>query len=213
MTRNQVRAFDQQAIDVWKVPGVILMENAGLACAQAALSMLPSGRKGSVFIFCGTGNNGGDGYVIARHLMNHGVHVRLIIFGDITKVRGDARVHLTVLKNLNMPIEVLKPEQIADLNLSQSCVLIIDALLGTGLNGPLNAPYRQLIETINGSGLPILAVDIPSGLDCDRGVPLGCAIKANQTVSFVAIKAGFQNPEATQYTGRVTVASIGVVPN
>lgn len=212
MTRDQVRAFDQHAIHEWKIPGVVLMENAGLACAHAALSMLPSGRKAQVWIFCGTGNNGGDGYVIARHLLNHGHHVRVVIVGDPARVRGDAMIHLTILKQLNVPIEPLTSEHLRDMESPHSSDLIIDALLGTGLEGALKEPYKHVIDAINASGLPVLAVDIPSGLDCDTGVPLGGAVRADQTVTFVALKAGFQNPEAAQYTGRVSVASIGVVP-
>jgi NAD(P)H-hydrate epimerase len=212
MTREQVRAFDRHAITQWKIPGVVLMENAGLACAQAALSMLPCKHNGQVSIFCGTGNNGGDGYVIARHLLNHGRHVKTVIVGDPAKVRGDALIHLQILRQLQAPVEVLEPRHVKDLEIGRPCDLIIDALLGTGLEGTLKAPYTLVIEAINGSSLPVLAVDIPSGLDCDTGRPLGCAVRANQTVTFVAIKAGFQNPEAAQYTGRVSVASIGVVP-
>jgi NAD(P)H-hydrate epimerase len=213
MTREQVRAFDQNAINVLKIPGVVLMENAGLACAQMALSMLPSQDTAEVCIFCGPGNNGGDGYVIGRHLLNHGLRVRMVIVGDIAKVCGDALIHLVILKQLHVPIETLPHGGLTDLVMPESCDLIIDALLGTGLEGPLKPPYRDLIEAINRAGIPILAVDIPSGLDCDTGVPLGdTAIKADQTVTFVAVKVGFQNPDAAQYTGRVTVASIGIVP-
>lgn len=212
MTREQVRAFDQHAIDVWKVPGVVLMENAGLACVQTALSMLAHPGKSRVCILCGTGNNGGDGYVIARHLFNHGVCVHVVIVGDMTKVAGDALVHLTILKHLNVTAHALPPDQITDSQWLQPSDLLIDALLGTGLKGPLKGPYRQLIEAVNAAGKPILAVDIPSGLDCDTGEPLGAAIRADQTVTFVALKAGFQNPQAALYTGQVTVASIGVVP-
>jgi NAD(P)H-hydrate epimerase len=212
MTRKQVRAFDQHAIDVWKIPGVVLMENAGLACAQTALSMLADPRESRVCVFCGTGNNGGDGYVIARHLFNRGLHVHVVVLGDMAKVTGDARTHLTILKRLDVAVKALAPDQVTASEWLASSDLLIDALLGTGLKGTVREPYRQLIEIINGAHTPILAVDIPSGLDCDRGVPLGVAIKADRTVTFVATKAGFQNPEAAHFTGQVTVASIGVVP-
>ncbi len=212
MTREQVRAFDQNAIDVLKIPGIVLMENAGLACAQKALSMLSSQGKGQVCIFCGPGNNGGDGYVVGRHLLNHGFRVRVVIVGDLDKVRGDALIHLTILRQLHVPIEPLTPGHLTDLAVPEFSDLIIDALLGTGLKGPLKPPYRDLIEAINKAEKPILAVDVPSGLDCDTGIPLDhTAIQADQTVTFVAVKAGFLNPDAAQYTGRVTVASIGIV--
>ncbi len=207
-----MRAFDRHAIDVLKIPGVVLMENAGLACTRTALSMLATLRKSRVCILCGTGNNGGDGYVIARHLLNQGVHVQVFIFGNMAKVTEDALVHLTILQHLNAAVKTLPADHVTDPKWLSSSDLLIDALLGTGLKGELIGPYRQLIDTINHAGKPVLAVDIPSGLDCDTGRPLGAAIKADKTVSFVAVKVGFQNPEATQYTGQVTVASIGVVP-
>ncbi len=212
MTREEVRAFDRHAIDVLKIPGVVLMENAGLACTRTALSMLATRRKNRVCILCGTGNNGGDGYVIARHLLNQGAHVQVFIFGNVARVTGDALIHLTILRHLNAAVRTLPADQVTDPKWLSSSDLLIDALLGTGLKGDLRGPYRQLIDTINHAGKQVLAVDIPSGLDCDTGWPLGAAIKADQTVSFVAVKAGFQNPEAAQYTGQVTVASIGVVP-
>ncbi|MCP4450247.1 MAG: NAD(P)H-hydrate epimerase [Planctomycetes bacterium] len=212
MTREQVRGFDRHAIEVLKIPGTVLMENAGLACARTALSMLAKPCKNRVCILCGTGNNGGDGYVIARHLRNHGVHVELFVFGDMARVTGDALVHLTILRHLNVAVQSLPHDQVMDSTWLQSSDLLVDALLGTGLKGGLRGPYKQLIETINRAGVPVLAVDIPSGLDCDTGVPLGAAVKADRTVSLVALKAGFLNPDAAQYTGQVTVASIGVVP-
>lgn len=212
MTREQVRAFDQHAINQWKIPGVVLMENAGLACAQTAMSMLPNERRGQVTIFCGTGNNGGDGYVIARHLLNHGHRVHVFLKGDMGKVAGDALIHLTILNQLKVPVQSLSPDLMANLAGLPPTDLVIDALLGTGLTGQLRGSYRALIEAINSLGKPVLAVDIPSGLDCDTGTPLGTAIRADQTVSFVAMKAGFQNPDSAQYTGQVTVASIGIVP-
>jgi hydroxyethylthiazole kinase-like uncharacterized protein yjeF len=212
MTREQVRAFDRHAIEVLKIPGVVLMENAGLACARMALSMLAAPGKSRVCVLCGTGNNGGDGYVIARHLWNQDVPVQVFVVGDMARVTGDALVHLTILKHLDVAVQTLPPDHVTDPTWLASSDLLIDALLGTGLKGDLRGPYSQLIETINRAGKPVLAVDIPSGLDCDTGIPLGVAIKADQTVSFVALKAGFLNPEAAQYTGQVTVASIGVAP-
>jgi NAD(P)H-hydrate epimerase len=212
MTREQVRTFDQHAINVLKIPGVVLMENAGLACAETALSMLTAPCKSRVCILCGTGNNGGDGYVIARHLWNHGVHVEVFVFGNRANVTGDALVHLTILTHLNVAVRTLQADQFANLAWLPTSDLLVDALLGTGLQGNLREPYIQLIDAINLAGKPVLAVDIPSGLDCDTGIPLGTAIKADRTVSFVAMKAGFLNPDAAHYTGQVTVASIGVVP-
>ena len=124
MTREQVRAFDQHAIDVWKIPGVVLMENAGLACAQTALSMLAHPRESRVCVFCGTGNNGGDGYVIARHLFNQGLHVHVVVLGDMAKVTGDDAWNAWVMRGakglLDQGIPENRPEGYWN-NVSQCC--------------------------------------------------------------------------------------------
>ncbi len=217
MSRDEVRAVDRWAIDEIGVPGVVLMENAGRSCAERVIEHLEGVKTPRVCIFCGTGNNGGDGYVIARHLLNRGVDVRVVVGGRLEKITGDARVNLGVLQRLGHPIERIEldgpdlPGQIR--SLAGRADMIVDALFGTGLQGPLRGDYQKLVETINALGIPILAVDIPSGLDCDTGQPLGAAIQAVCTVTFVAIKKGFRaSPQSTDYTGKVHVASIGIEP-
>ncbi len=217
MTRDEVRAFDSWAIDTLGIPGVVLMENAGRSCAELIKSKLAGVASPRVCIFCGTGNNGGDGYVIARHLLNSGFKVAVIIVGERRKIKGDARTNLDILERLCQPIE--------ELNLGEGDIrrkvetfaadadMLVDGLFGTGLSGQLSDDYIKLIESINAQKCPILAVDIPSGLDCDTAEPLGAAIRAQYTVTFVAAKKGFASPGAgEQYTGEVFVASIGVEP-
>ncbi len=217
MTRAEVRSVDRWAIEELGLPGVALMENAGRSCAELVMAKLPSKQASRVCIFCGTGNNGGDGYVIARHLLNAGHSVRVVLCGDREKVRGDARINLDVLTALGETVEILDPSgaDAADLvaSLAQGADLLVDALFGTGLQGPLRDNYRILVDAINALDVPVLAVDIPSGLDCDTGEPLGTAIRASWTMTFVAIKKGFVVSEgARQYTGEIHVASIGVEP-
>lgn len=216
MSREEVRRVDAWAIEQVGVPGVVLMENAGRSCAELTLEKLAGTVDPQVCIVCGTGNNGGDGYVIARHLLNAGVRATIVLCGDRAKVRGDARINLDILERLGRPVESLDPIQegaVARIeSLGRDASLIVDALFGTGLQGELKAPYRAIIEAINGLGKPILAVDIPSGLDCDTGEPLGTAVRASYTVTFVAIKKGFLEPDAAAYTGELYVASIGVQP-
>jgi hydroxyethylthiazole kinase-like uncharacterized protein yjeF len=217
MSRDEVRRVDAWAIDEIGVPGVVLMENAGRSCAELAQEKLAGVDRPRVCIFCGTGNNGGDGYVIARHLLNAGFRVRTVLCGERDKIRGDARVNLDILERLGHGVESLDPG-VQDLSVHMRAFageanLIVDALFGTGLRGELNGEFQSLIEAINGLGRPILAVDIPSGLDCDTGVPLGAAIRAAYTVTFVAVKKGFlASPEASRYLGELYVASIGVEP-
>ena len=218
MSRDEVRAFDAWAINELGVSGIVLMENAGRSCAQFIIETLSKIKKPKVCIFCGTGNNGGDGFVIARHLLNAGFTVTVVVCGNIAKIKNDARVNLDILTGLGLKIERLNLEgtEIIDARvtkLANEANMIIDAIFGTGLTGTLRDEYKRLIESINGLGCPVLSVDIPSGLDCDTGLPLGAAIKANCTVTFVAVKKGFVFENARAYTGDIFIASIGVEPS
>jgi NAD(P)H-hydrate epimerase len=215
MTRDEVRAFDAWAINTLGIQGVVLMENAGRSCAELIEDKLKDVAEPKVCIFCGTGNNGGDGYVIARHLINRGVKVTVVVCGDRNKIKGDAKINLDILERMARPVELLNPSG-GDIageveRLGAGAGIIVDSLFGTGLRGQLSDEYRRLIESINACESPVLAVDIPSGLDCDAGEPLGVAIRAAWTVTFVAVKKGFASANAAQYTGEIFVASIGIV--
>jgi len=217
MARDEIRAFDKWAIDTLGLPGAVLMENAGRSCAEFIKDKLKHIHTPKVCIFCGTGNNGGDGSVIARHLINSSFNVVVVLCGDRDKVKGDAKINLDALERLGQPIERLdlKDSNIAERvkDFAAGADMLVDALFGTGLTGQLSSEYKTLIESINAQNCPILAVDIPSGLDCDTGQPLGAAVKASYTVTFVAVKKGFTVAGAAQYTGEVFVASIGVQPH
>jgi len=217
MSRDEVRAFDAWAINELGIPGVVLMENAGRSCAELIEKELAGVTNPKVCIFCGTGNNGGDGYVIARHLLSSGFEVVAVVCGDRNKIKGDAKKNLDILERLGQPIKQLNlkgsniPGQVE--TFSANADMLVDSLFGTGLSGQLSDEYKQLIESINAQHYPILAVDIPSGLDCDTGKHLGAAIKANYTVTFVAVKKGFTSTNtAAPYTGEIFVASIGIEP-
>ncbi|MHC4212199.1 MAG: NAD(P)H-hydrate epimerase [Planctomycetota bacterium] len=217
MTREQVRAFDLWAINELGMRGVVLMENAGRSCAELVRDKLSRVAEPKVCVFCGSGNNGGDGYVIARHLLNYGFEVRVVLCGDRGKVKGDAKINLDVLEGMGQSIEMLDPAgddiSVRVRSVAAQTDMVVDALFGTGLQGQLRGDYIKLIECINALGRPVLAVDIPSGLDCDTGEPLGAAIKADCTVSFVAVKKGFGvGNDVRQYIGDIYVASIGIDP-
>ncbi len=217
MSRNEVRAVDRWAIEEIGIPGLVLMENAGRSCAELIRAKLSDVKCPTVCVFCGTGNNGGDGYVIARHLLNTGFEVSIFICGDRQKIRGDAKANLDILERLGYEVGQLDPssEDIADkvAAVAKRADMVVDALFGTGLQGSLREGHRVLIDAINALERPILAVDIPSGLDCDKGQPLGTAIKAALTMTFVAVKRGFlASEEAKNYIGELHVASIGVEP-
>ena len=232
MSRQQVRNFDSRAINELGIPGVVLMENAGRGCAEFIIEQIKNLSARKVCIFCGTGNNGGDGYVIARHLHNRRVDVMVIICGNKEKIRGDAKINLDIIEKMALPMKILPVAETADKSdgvqgvqvnkqdlskrvhdLAGTADIIVDGIFGTGLRGQLKAPYDLLIEAINQLGKPVIAVDIPSGLDCDTGLPLPVAIRAEHTVTFAANKKGFVvSQEARQYTGQVHVCSIGIEP-
>lgn len=216
MSRDEVRSFDAWAINTLGIPGVVLMENAGRSCAELIKAKLTGTVNPKVCIFCGTGNNGGDGYVIARHLLNSSFEVTVVLCGRRSKIKGDAKINLEILERMGRPVEWLNitDTDIADKvkAFANGACLLVDSLFGTGLKGQLNNDYKQLIESINDRNCPILAVDIPSGLDCDTGEPLGAVIRASYTVTFVALKTGFTSIKAAQYTGEIFVASIGIEP-
>ena len=201
--------MDRTAIDEFGVPGVVLMENAGRGAADILRQQDPQGR---VVICCGSGNNGGDGFVIARHLTNWGLDVRTLLLADPERLKGDAAINYTIAERAGLPLVACFGEdgcaRLADE--LRSSAWVVDALLGTGLQGEVRPPYSDAIEAINAAGRPVLAIDIPSGLDCDTGEPLGCAVRAAITVTFVAEKKGFANPAAREYLGQVHVVDIGV---
>ena len=217
MSREQVRAFDSWAINTLGIPGMVLMENAGRSCAELIKDKLKDVAGPKVCIFCGTGNNGGDGYVIARHLINSGFKVVVVVCGDRNKIKGDAKLNLDILERLGRRIERLNLRA-GDIGgqvgaFAADADMLVDSLFGTGLSGQLSDEYKQLIDSINAQSCPILAVDIPSGLDCDSGQPLGAAVRADYTVTFVAVKKGFTSAGgAASYTGEIFTASIGVEP-
>ncbi len=217
MSREEVRGFDAWAISTMGIPGVVLMENAAKNCTSVILEHFSEACGQEVCIFCGTGNNGGDGFVIARQLFNHGISVRIVICGDPAKISGDAKVNYDICRKMNLLMTVLElesPDLCRDVETQVTgCGLLVDAMLGTGLNGELKESYALLISSINSHNLPIVAVDIPSGLDCDTGLPLLVCIEAAATVTFVAVKKGFAEcSQSRQATGRIFVADIGITP-
>jgi len=209
LTRDQVRDVDRRASAEFGVPGVVLMENAGRGAAELLRSL---GVRGPIVICCGKGNNGGDGFVIARHLDNRGLPVRVLLFAKPEELTGDAAVNFAIVHKSGIPIDVRggQPVDAEALRRELSAAeWIVDALFGTGLTGAVRPPFDTVIAAINASGAKVLAVDIPSGLDCDTGQPLGATVRAQHTVTFVAQKKGFAMPEAREWVGEVHVVDIG----
>ena len=211
LSREEVRDVDRRAIEDFEIPGIVLMENAGRSAAETLLSL---GVGGLVIICAGHGNNGGDGFVIARHLQIQGVQTRIILCCDPAKIAGDAAINYRIATRAGLSIDRAGTLEGQDslANVLAGADWIVDALLGTGLTGRVREPQQSVIQAINDSGSRVLAVDLPSGLDCDTGQPLGCCVRAHHTVTFVAHKLGFAAPNVDEWTGEVTVAGIGVPP-
>ena len=206
LTRRQVREVDRRAIEVYGVPGIVLMENAARGAAEVAWEMLRRQRL-SATVVCGGGNNGGDGLAVARHMHNRGVCVSIVCDTD-SEYAGEAAINWRIVQA--MGIEVDYTPNAEDYINPHAVDLVVDALFGTGLSRPPAGDSATLIQMINDFGLPVLAIDLPSGLDCDTGEPLGPdCVRATRTVTFVAEKAGFANPASRQYTGEVVIADIG----
>lgn len=171
-----------------------------------------------VLVICGPGNNGGDGAVVARHLDAWGFPVRVIWFARSNQLHGDAAAQWNILERSKIDQSTFfdKYSSGSDLDLTQITAIlsqadwIIDGLLGTGLSRPVEGALQHVINSMNDSGKPIFALDLPSGLDADTGKPLGIAVRTCATATFVAAKAGFAIPGATSYTGEVTVIDIGL---
>lgn len=216
LTRAQVRDVDRRAIEDYGMPGVLLMENAGRNAAEEARKILvDDSNLRSVVILCGGGNNGGDGYVIARHLKNWGLSVSLYATTPLEKLTGDAAINARIwqkMKGHSRPLESADELNAASATWARTG-LIVDSLLGTGFSGELRPHMAAVIAAANrasaDSGIPILAIDLPSGLDCDTGVPANPTIRADTTVTFVAQKIGFRSSQAREHLGRIVVCDIG----
>lgn len=189
---EQVRALDRSAIEEHAIPGGVLMQRAGRAAFRALLRRWPE--PGALHIFCGTGNNGGDGFVIAAQAHSRGLPVCVWQVGDAAKIDGDARVARDSALADGVEIRAWEGQVPAT-------GVVVDALLGTGLGGEVRAPAAQAIAAIGDSGLPVLAVDIPSGLCSDTGCVLGRAVRADLTVTFIGLKLGLLTGAGPDFVG------------
>jgi ADP-dependent NAD(P)H-hydrate dehydratase / NAD(P)H-hydrate epimerase len=211
ISAQTMQELDRQAIREQGIPGLELMEHAGHACMEAIFHELGLTCGKRAFIFAGRGNNGGDGYVIARLLLQSGWQVRVCILAERDRIEGDADINLEQL-----PPAVISyctaPGQPSDRHQEEIRLadVIVDALLGTGLNSEVSGVYREAVGLINASGRPVVAVDIPSGIHGSSGRVLGCAVKATVTVTFAAAKLGHVLYPGADHTGRLVVADIGI---
>jgi NAD(P)H-hydrate epimerase len=195
----------------YHMPSVVLMENAGRSVVEKIESL---GFQGPVLIACGRGNNAGDGLVIARHLRNQEVPVNVFLFAPGEKLSGDAETNYRILKKMDVPLNEITAFEDLDATDWAQCLehseVLIDALLGTGASGAPRPPMDRVVEQMNDSGKPILAIDLPSGFDADQGTPAEPTIRAQHTCTFVTSKIGFTAEGARAYVGEVHVMDIGI---
>lgn len=215
VTAAEMRELDRRTVDEFGIPTLVLMENAGLRAADEALKMLPQVEEAKVVILCGRGNNGGDGFVVARHLHNKGTYVQIFLTAKIETVllKSDAAgQNLEMVLNMGIPVkEILDPDAALQIRpVLCSADLLVDALLGTGLSGEVREPLLTLIRMVNEAQCPVLAIDIPSGLCSDTGHVLGAAVRATKTVTFALPKKGFFIGEGPAHCGQVVTVDISI---
>lgn len=211
MTRNQVREVDRRAMDEYGIPGIVLMENAGRGVADVLTRF---GIPGPVVVCCGKGNNAGDGFVVARHLDIRGYDVRVLLWAHPRELTGDAATNFQILTKTGVAIEffgVQYDAQRLERHLT-GAAWIVDGLLGTGACGEPRPPLDAVIDALNAAPATRLAIDLPSGLDCDTGDVSRHTVRAAHTCTFVAPKPGFFVPGADRFTGEVHVLDIGAPP-
>lgn len=210
LSRAQMRAFDEHAIRACRVPGLVLMENAGRGAAEVLVDAVLGGsvHDARILVVCGTGNNGGDGFVIARHLHVRGARPRVLLCGAQGDVSGDARTNLQALEGVGVPVEYeALAENVAN---ARDTDVVVDALFGTGLCRAIEGPLAAVVREMNTLALPTVAVDLPSGVDADTGRELGVAVQASHTITFAHAKLGLLTPEGARASGKLFVVDIGV---
>lgn len=212
LTREESREVDRHAIEQLGYPGIVLMENAGRGCVDVIDGL---GAAGPVLVVCGRGNNAGDGFVIARHLTLRGTECRVVLASDPAALTGDALLAYQMMQPCGVPTLALyeKPAEAINTELagfSAGCDLLIDALLGTGASGDPRPPYDTVIAWLNEQPAMRLAIDVPSGLDCDSGAAGEPTVRADHTCTFVAPKTGFLVDRASWFLGQLHVVGIGL---
>lgn len=213
VTVEEMRCIDSRASEEYGIPSLLLMENAGRAVAQKALSFLGDFRRGGrrVLIFSGKGNNGGDGFVAARHLANAGAEVKVFILSSREDITGDALVNLEIVEKTGIPVAVIGQRDIQKIKISlMYSDLIVDAIYGTGFKGKARGIGAEVINAINRSGRPVIAVDLPSGLEADTGRVNGPCIRADITCTLGLPKLGLYLHPGAELTGEVVVTDISL---
>lgn len=200
-TRKGIRNVDRDAIEVYGMRGIVLMENAARGAADVILETCSDEELQHIVVVCGAGNNGGDGFAIARHLYNQGLRVTLVSISE--PKTPDAIENATTAKHMQIPFVDFSGD------ILESATIIVDAILGTGIDREVRPPARSVITSLDRYSARIISIDIPSGLDCDTGQPLGICVKASLTITFVGLKQGFMHEKTLEYVGHIVVVDTG----
>ena len=209
---EQMRNLDRIAIEEYGIPGIILMENAGICVMEEIIKILNESNNKEVLIICGKGNNGGDGFVVARHLHRMKIPTKVCIIGEPSLIKGDSKINLEIIKRLHMDIFLIKGDHdLQKLHRSlDECTLVVDGLFGTGLHREIEGIAKKVIDFMNQSKKIILSIDIPSGISADNGRVMGIAVKAHKTVAFQLPKIGNINHPGADYGGDLIIKDIGI---
>lgn len=201
-----MRDLDKYAIEKLEIPGIVLMENAVLKVMKNLdLS------KDSYLIVAGSGNNGGDGFGVARQLSVLNKDVKVAFLGKADSISGDALTNYKILRHLNIDVVSISSGNVSSLtDLVSNADMVIDSIFGTGLDKKVSGHYKQAIEAINNCKKLTVSIDLPSGLNADTGQPMGVCISSDLTVTFQYMKAGFKSAESKKYTGEIILESIGI---
>jgi NAD(P)H-hydrate epimerase len=207
-----MREADRATIDDVGIPSLVLMENAGRQVVAAIEAAYESQLDGRVAVLCGLGNNGGDGFVVARTLLQRGIETLVCVIGRLADVRGDARVNLEILGRLGVTVVEAADEQAWELHFSEvsKCGLIVDAILGTGLRSPIGGMLETVVADVNATSIPVVSVDLPSGMSADTPRLIGPCVDASMTVALGALKLPLVLPPAEPRAGDVVIADIGI---
>jgi NAD(P)H-hydrate epimerase len=210
LTAQEMQEADRQAVERYGIPSICLMENAASAVAEVVVHRFPQAQR--VAVLCGKGNNGGDGFAAARMLHNKGYAVEIVFFGSLQDARGDARTNLEICRKLGIPLTLVRTARQVEAAeaAAAGADVVVDALFGTGLARPLEGMWANMVERVNALPVPVLAVDVPSGLGGVSGAVDGPAVRAAATVTFGCLKPPHVFPPASEFCGEVVVADIGI---
>ncbi|WP_053955313.1 NAD(P)H-hydrate dehydratase [Inediibacterium massiliense] len=205
---DEMKKLDRMAMDEFLIPSMILMENAGIAVCEEILKNIKENEE--IVIVCGVGNNGGDGFVVARHLFHRGIPTKVCIIGAVEKFSQDAKMNYHILQKLNIPIHIIQKDLKKFVNILEKSHMIIDAIFGTGLSREIDCFTKKVIQTMNDLKKKVVSIDIPSGIGANDGKIYGEAIRANQTIVLELPKIGNLLYPGAEYTGELKIKKIGI---